>query len=80
MPTYIVLVDGEPGAYGVVFPDAPGCAATGDTIDEALLNAREALGEWLEDVKVDAKLSVPKPRTADELLKGFAVSRGARLT
>ncbi len=69
MPRYIALVDGEPGAYGAVFPDAPGCAAMGDTIEEALLNARTALGDWILLTKADAKLSVPKPRTADELLK-----------
>ena len=68
MPPYIALVDGEPGAYGVVFPDAPGCTAMGDTIDEALLNAREALGEWIEDARKQG-LPVPEPRSADELLK-----------
>jgi predicted RNase H-like HicB family nuclease len=44
----------EPGdakhAYGVVVPDLPGCFSAGDTLDEALANAPEAIALWLEDV------------------------------
>jgi len=40
---YPALIDGEKGAYGVSFPDLPGIVAMGDTIDEALMNAEEAL-------------------------------------
>src|SRR5262245_20402806 len=36
---YVALVDGKAGAYGVAFPDAPGCAAMGKTMDEAIANA-----------------------------------------
>lgn len=46
---FIGLLDGKAGAYGVVFPDAPGCAAMGKTIEEAMRNAAVALGEWLSD-------------------------------
>ena len=42
-----VLIDGEPGAIGLVFPDCPGCSAMGDTVEEALENAAEALADWL---------------------------------
>ena len=34
---YFVMIDGKIGAYGVVFPDLPGCAAMGKTIDGALV-------------------------------------------
>src|SRR5665213_2564640 len=30
-------------AYGVVVPDLPGCFSAGDTLDEALVNSREAI-------------------------------------
>ena len=44
----------EPGdakhAYGVVVPDLPGCFSAGDTLDEAIANAPEAIALWLEDV------------------------------
>jgi predicted RNase H-like HicB family nuclease len=43
----------EPGdakhAYGVVVPDLPGCFSAGDTLDEAIANAPEAIALWLQD-------------------------------
>lgn len=42
----------EPGdkkhAFGVVVPDLAGCFSAGDTLEEALDNAREAVASWLE--------------------------------
>ena len=38
----------EATAYGVVFPDLPGCFSAGDTLGDALANAREAAAAWLE--------------------------------
>ena len=43
MRQYPALVDGEPGAYGVAFPDLPGIGAMGYTVAEALAHAEEAL-------------------------------------
>lgn len=43
MLEYPALVDGEPGAYGVAFPDLPGICAMGYTVAEALAHAEEAL-------------------------------------
>lgn len=37
-------------AYGVVVPDLPGCFSAGDTFDEALVNAREAIEGHLESL------------------------------
>ena len=43
----------EPGdertAFGVVVPDLPGCFSAGDTIDEAIANAEDAVLLSLED-------------------------------
>ncbi len=50
---YPALIDGEMGAYGVSFPDLPGIAAMGDTIDEALLNAEEALRDYVIETESD---------------------------
>lgn len=59
----------EPGddkhAYGVVVPDLPGCFSAGDTLDEALDNAREAIELWLETV-IDDGGAVPEPRPLAE--------------
>jgi len=41
---YPAILEKEPGsAYGVSFPDIPGCISAGDTAEEALVNAHEAL-------------------------------------
>lgn len=55
----------EPGdkkhAFGVAVPDLPGCYSAGDTLDEAMANAREAIELWLETV-IDDGLPVPQPK------------------
>lgn len=47
-------------AFGVVVPDLPGCFSAGDTLDEAIDNAREAVELWLETV-IDDGGAVPEP-------------------
>ena len=53
----------EPGneahAFGVVVPDLPGCFSAGDSLDEAIDNAREAIELWLETV-IDDGGAVPE--------------------
>ncbi len=67
MARYIALIDGEAGAYGVAFPDCPGCTAMGETVDEALSHGAEALREWMAD-RVAAGLAPPEARAADAIL------------
>lgn len=47
-------------AFGVAVPDLPGCFSAGDTLDEAVDNAREAIELWLETV-IDDGGAVPMP-------------------
>lgn len=49
-------------AYGVVVPDLPGCFSAGDTLEEAMTNAREAILLHMEGLLEDQK-SLPKPST-----------------
>ena len=42
------LTEPEGGGYMVEFPDLPGCIADGETIDEAIENAADALDSWLK--------------------------------
>lgn len=51
MPRYTAFVDGQAGAYGVTFPDLPGIVAMGETVDEALVNADEALRHYLTETE-----------------------------
>lgn len=54
----------EPGtdatAWGVVVPDLPGCFSAGDTLDEAVASASEAITAWIETVLDDGD-DVPAP-------------------
>lgn len=40
-------------AYGVTIPDVPGCYSWGDTIDEAIRNARDAVYSHFEAVAAE---------------------------
>jgi predicted RNase H-like HicB family nuclease len=66
MPRYVALVDGKPGAYGVVVPDLPGCTSGGKTIDDALRNAVDAVRLWAEDALADGE-ELPAARDAETL-------------
>jgi predicted RNase H-like HicB family nuclease len=67
MPRYVAIVDGKPGAFGVVVPDLPGCTSGGGTVDQALRNAVEEVTLWVEDARADGE-KIPKPRSAEKLL------------
>lgn len=49
-----LLVGFDPKAkrWSAVFPELPGCATAGDTEEEAVANAREALALWFEPAPV----------------------------
>ncbi len=46
--TVILAPDPETGAIGVAVPMLPGCVTVGETIEEALANAREAIATHVE--------------------------------
>ena len=52
-----LLVEFDPDAkrWSAVFPELPGCASAGDTEEEAVENAREALALWFEPSKLKLK-------------------------
>lgn len=43
MAVIVALIHGKAGAYGISFPDFPGCVSGGRTLDEALRRGRETL-------------------------------------
>ncbi|MET0256511.1 MAG: type II toxin-antitoxin system HicB family antitoxin [Luteibacter sp.] len=53
-------------AYGVVVPDLPGCFSAGDTLDEAVANAEEAILLYLEDA-IEGGTIPPKASLLAEL-------------
>ncbi|MCY4379079.1 MAG: type II toxin-antitoxin system HicB family antitoxin [Candidatus Dadabacteria bacterium] len=66
MIRYPALIDGEKGAYGVSFPDIPGVVAMGTTMDEALLNAEEALRDYVIETERVGDEPVP-PSLIEEI-------------
>ena len=55
----VVLEWNEEGeGYTVTVPDLPGCVTEGDTVEEALANAREAIRGYLKALE---KLGRPVP-------------------
>ena len=70
----------EPGsnttAWGVVVPDLPGCFSAGDTMEEAMVQAEDAIEAWIE-AAIDADEVIPAPseiealRAAHPELKGW---------
>ncbi len=71
MIRYPALVDGDEGAYGVVFPDIPGVAAMGRTVDEAMLNAEAALQDYAIEAERDGEeLASPSPFQSVETPSG----------
>jgi len=52
MLVYRVLLRKEPeGGYTVIVPFLPGCITYGDTVEEALKNAKEAIELYIESLK-----------------------------
>src|SRR5262245_48808500 len=67
MQTYFAIVHrDENSAYGVWFPDLPGCFAAGDTEDEALASARKSLMLYAEDADDDGEV-LPAARSLADL-------------
>jgi len=56
MVAVIALIHGKPGAYGISFPDFPGCVSGGASVDEALRRGRDAL-----DFHVESMMEVGEP-------------------
>jgi predicted RNase H-like HicB family nuclease len=48
----VIEFDSEAERWSAVFPELPGCASAGDTEEEAIANAKEALALWFEPANV----------------------------
>ena len=75
MIRYPALIDGDNGAFGVVFPDIPGVGAMGHTVDEALLNAEDALRDYAIEAEKDGEeLAEPSPFQTIETPSGSQIT------
>lgn len=67
MAHYIAIVEdaGPDAAVGIWFPDLPGCFSAGDTVDDALRNAPEAIAAYADSLASNGQaLPVPRRLTA----------------
>ena len=80
----------EGGGYLVTLPDLPGCIADGESIDEAVAEARDAFNAWaMAEMEDKGSLPAPKsysgqfvqriPRTLHMRLAKRAASEGVSL-
>ena len=60
----VIHKDSESG-YGVTVPDLPGCFSAGDTLDEAINSAQEAIECHIEGMLMDNE-EIPQPTEIDE--------------
>lgn len=56
-PIHVVAIEksDKKHAYGVIVPDLPGCFSAGDTLDETLSNAKEAILLYREGMMDEKK-------------------------
>lgn len=59
------------------FPDLPGCVSAGDTLDEALSNAIDALSGHVRFMAADGE-AIPSPSSVDKILSSPEWSEEAK--
>ena len=75
---YPAIVERAPRGYSVFFPDLPGCTSAGATIQQAALNAEEALGGHLI-VAAQYGDTIADPTSMDDLVSDPDVDEAARI-
>jgi predicted RNase H-like HicB family nuclease len=70
MTHFIALIHKDKSsAFGVQFPDVPGCFSAADEMEDVVANASEALSLWAEDA------ALPRPRSIDALRKDKTIAK-----
>ncbi len=68
--SYIALVAMNGNTYDVVFPDFDGLVTQGDSYDDAVRNAHEALAFHIEGMTEDG-LDIPEPSTVTDIKRNW---------
>ena len=64
---YVALFQEDKHGFSVEFPDFPGCVTCGDTLDEAVDHAHEALAVFVEELAAQGR-ELPEPTVKKALL------------
>ena len=68
MTEYLAIIHKDPESdFGVSFPDFPGCTTVGRSLDEARVQAREALEFHIEGMIEDGD-AIPAPASLDKVM------------
>lgn len=78
---YAIVHKDQDSAFGVTFPDLPGCFSAADRIDDVVPNACEALELWFEDLpEVEpSDLAAIHRASAEDIAEGAFVIAVPRL-
>lgn len=61
-----IFESAEEGGYCITFPDLPGCITEGDTLEESIRMARDALELFLWNMEEDEE-SIPNPTAPEDI-------------
>ena len=64
---YGIVIEKSPTNYAAYVPDLPGCVSTGETVEDAQGNIREAIRFHIDGLKEDG-LPVPEPSAVCEYI------------
>ncbi|HHF7319064.1 type II toxin-antitoxin system HicB family antitoxin [Haemophilus influenzae] len=65
---YPICIEKVNDGYVVSVPDVPGCFSAGDTLEEAFINAKEAIAFHIEGMLEDGE-EIPQPTSLQEHVK-----------
>jgi len=70
MRTYTIILesDMEEGGYTVTVPALPGCITQGETVEQCIERAREAIEGFIESLKADGE-AIPEELEPPQMLK-----------
>jgi len=70
MRTYSIVLDPDPeeSGFNVTVPALPGCTAEGDSVEDCIVNAREAIELYIEEL-VEQGREVPEELEAPQVLQ-----------
>lgn len=65
---YAVVIENAGSNFSAYVPDLPGCIATGESVQEAEAQIREAIQFHLEGIREDGE-AIPQPSSSVEYVK-----------
>ena len=65
---YVAFIHKDPdSAYGISFPDFPGCISAEDTMDDLIASGSEALAFHVRGMEADGD-DIPEPRSLEDIV------------